>query len=189
MMCYTIFILLGQKGYYASVWTFMLVHIDIIGPLTETPNGNKYILSVVDSFTDWIECIPMKNQQAYTVVKLFYRNFYWRYGSQFLIISDQGSNVMSHLVQALCELFNVKRHRTTAFHAMSKGRVEVMNSNISKCLRAYCLDQQEDWDIHLLMGLRMSCNSSSQYSLYQNALWSSHATPDLSCLTSKILHF
>ena len=149
---------------------FMRVHMDILGPLPETPEGNKYILSVVDSFTGWIECIPMKNQQADTVAKLLYREIFCRYGSPFLIISDQGTNFMSHLVQALCELFNVKRHRTTAFHPMANGRVEVMNSSIGKCLRAYCMDKQEDWDIHLpgiLMGLRMSCNSSSQYSPYQ----------------------
>ena len=149
---------------------FMRVHMDILGPLPETLEGFKYILSVVDSFTGWIECIPMKNQQADTVARVLYKEIFCRYGSPFLIISDQGSNFMSNLVQALCELFNVKRHRTTAFHPMANGRVEVMNSSIGKCLRAYCMDKQEDWDIHLpgvLMGLRMSCNSSSQYSPYQ----------------------
>jgi len=86
------------------------------------------------------------------------------------IISDQGSNFMSQLVQSLCEMFNVKRHRTTAFHPMANGRVEVMNSSIGKCLRAYCMNNQENWHKNLpavLMALRMTPNSTTKCSPYQ----------------------
>ena len=32
------------------------IHIDILGPLIETPRGNPYVLVVVDQFSKWVEC-------------------------------------------------------------------------------------------------------------------------------------
>ena len=33
---------------------------DILGPLPVTPRGNRYILTVTDYFTKWIEVFPMR---------------------------------------------------------------------------------------------------------------------------------
>ena len=32
---------------------------DILGPLPETPRGNRYILTATDHFTNWVEIFPV----------------------------------------------------------------------------------------------------------------------------------
>ena len=40
------------------------IHIDILGPITTSQDGNVYILMLVDQFTKWLECWPLPNQTA-----------------------------------------------------------------------------------------------------------------------------
>jgi hypothetical protein len=148
---------------------FSRLHMDILGPLTLTPEGFKYILLVVDSCTGWIEGFPMVNQNAETVADLLFSQIICRYGAPHSIVSDQGANFLSAVVQSLCEFFNVTRHKTSAYHPACNGRVEVMNSVIAKSLRAQCSTSQEKWAKHLpgiLLGLRLSQNSSTNFSPY-----------------------
>ena len=165
---------------------FSRLHMDILGPLTPSSQPHapsvkyKYILLVVDSFTGWCEGFPLVSQDAKTVAFLLYSEIFCRYSSPDCIISDQGSQFMSQLVQALCELFQVARHRTAAYKPNCNGRVEVMNTIIAKSLRAYCDNEQEKWATYLpgiLLGLRMSVNSTTQQSPFQLMFGRTMRTP------------
>ncbi len=46
--------------------------MDLIGPLTETPGGNKFIITVTDSFSKWAESGPLPNKSAYGVARFLY---------------------------------------------------------------------------------------------------------------------
>jgi len=48
--------------------------LDIVGPLTVTTNGNKYILTFQDNLTKFSKAIPLANQEAATVAKEFVKN-------------------------------------------------------------------------------------------------------------------
>lgn len=37
-------------------------HIDILGPLYKTKEGNEYILLCVDAYSRWVEGFPLKTQ-------------------------------------------------------------------------------------------------------------------------------
>ncbi len=47
------------------------VAIDIMGPISSSRYGNKYILVVIDYFSKYAEATPMRNQEAVTVAKKF----------------------------------------------------------------------------------------------------------------------
>lgn len=42
--------------------TFVRLHMDILGPLTTSNEGYKYILLIVDSFSKFPEAFPLKTQ-------------------------------------------------------------------------------------------------------------------------------
>jgi len=46
-------------------------HLDIVGPLSTTISGNKYLLTFQDDLTKFSKAIPIPNQEATTVAKEF----------------------------------------------------------------------------------------------------------------------
>ena len=44
--------------------------IDILGPLPQSKQGNKYILIAADYFIKWVEAYHLVNQEAVTVAEV-----------------------------------------------------------------------------------------------------------------------
>lgn len=53
----------GLKSYQAGT-PMEKVHLDFLGPLPRAESGNEYMLMMVDSFTKWVECVPLLSQTA-----------------------------------------------------------------------------------------------------------------------------
>ena len=43
--------------------------MDLVGPLTETPRGIKYIITLTDYYTKWAEAAPLKDKGAISVAQ------------------------------------------------------------------------------------------------------------------------
>ena len=67
-----------------KVW--FRVGMDLTGPLIES-NGFKYILSVTDHFTRWIETRPLRSKESPEVARGLF-SIYCRQGAPVQIISD-----------------------------------------------------------------------------------------------------
>ena len=46
--------------------------MDIIGPMPETPKGNKFIVTLIDYFTKWAEAAPLPDKIALGVAQFIY---------------------------------------------------------------------------------------------------------------------
>ena len=54
-----------------------MLSIDFIGPVSpEAEDGNKYIFTVSDYFTKWVEAIPTIDNKAVTVVTVLFKTSY-----------------------------------------------------------------------------------------------------------------
>ena len=150
---------------------FSRIHIDILCSLPKTKEGYQYILLIVDSFTKWTECFPLKTQEASEIADILYNEFITRYGAPRSIVSDRGRNFMSKLVSALCELFEIKRFHTSSYHPQTNGTVERANSTLLQTIRAYIADDQSNWPKLLpsiMMAFRSMPNTESTgYSPYE----------------------
>lgn len=120
-------------------------HIDILGPQYKTNDGQEYILLCVDAYSRWVEGFPMKSQTAEETAKVLFREIFTRYGAPKVLFSDRGRNFMSKLVNALCEIFDITQHHTSAYHPKTNGLVERQNSTLAQSLRAYCNNAQNKW--------------------------------------------
>ena len=64
--------------------------IDLVGPLPKTRNGNKYILSIEDSFYRFVKAIPIKTKEAVHVAKPLMEHHICVFGCPIEILSDHG---------------------------------------------------------------------------------------------------
>ena len=67
-------------------------HCDVLGPLPETYNGNKYVIIFIDRFTKFPEAFPTRNQTAVTVAKLFMTEIVCRYSAPVELVTDNATN-------------------------------------------------------------------------------------------------
>ena len=143
------------------------IAIDILGPLPVSNDGNKYIMIVVDYFTKWAESYAIPNQEACTVADKLVQEFISRFGCPRQIHTDQGRNFESKLFKRMCEMLQIEKTHTTAFHPQSDGLVERFNRTLENMLSLYVADNQKDWDQYLplmMMAYRATPQGSTQCS-------------------------
>ena len=118
------------------------VSLDLLGPFPETnKNHYKYILSVCDHFTRWIELYPIKNMDALTVAKVFVEEFVSRHALCRQILTDQGAQLESKLFKEICRLLDIDKKRSTSFHPQTNGIQERFNRTIEDMLSNYIYQQ------------------------------------------------
>lgn len=55
---------------------FSRIHMDILGPLTKTTEGHKYMLLVVDSFSKWPEGFPLRTKDSTEIAKVLFKEIW-----------------------------------------------------------------------------------------------------------------
>ena len=122
--------------------------MDIIGPLPRSNNDNKYILTICDYATRCPDAIPILNTEANTIAKELVSVFA-RVGIPDEILTDQGSNFMSSLLQEMYLMLNISRLRTSPYHPQTDGLTERFNGTLKSMIRKLTASNQKDWDEHL----------------------------------------
>ncbi|KAI7809323.1 hypothetical protein IRJ41_005269 [Triplophysa rosa] len=125
------------------------LHLDVLGPFTESKSGNRYILVIIDQFTRWVEAFPVPEQGAETTAKSLVFDFISRFGTPLEIHTDQGRNFESLLFTEVCRLLQVTKTHTTPYHPASNGQVERFNRTLLQMMRCYVDQNQRNWDEHL----------------------------------------
>lgn len=142
------------------------VHIDVIGPLPRTKKGNKYILTVQCAFTKWSEAYATRNQTAATCASKLVTEWIHRYGVPDNIHSDQGRNFESSVFKEMCDILDIRKTRTTAYHPAGNGQVENFNKTLKGLLQAKVQEEANTWDDHIgacMMAYRSSIHQSTGY--------------------------
>lgn len=142
------------------------VHLDFLGPFTESSSGNRYILSMIDQFCKWIELKALPEQSAVLTAQTFFQQWIARFGVPLKVHTDQGRNFESRLFADLCQYFETVKTRTTRHRPSSNGQVERYNQMILSYIRCYLKDKPEEWDKHLDalgMSLRATVNRSTGF--------------------------
>ena len=125
------------------------VHLDILGPFTPTKSGNRYILMLICQFTKWIEAYPLPDQTAESVARALIDNFISRFGCPLQIHTDQGANFTSCLFQAVCNILDIVKTRTTPYRPCSNGQIERYNRTLLGVMRCHLKGKVSEWDTDL----------------------------------------
>jgi hypothetical protein len=120
--------------------------LDIVGPLTTTLEGNKYLLTFQDELSKYTLAIPIPQQDAETVARAFVEQVILKFGIPQVILTDQGSNFLSELFTNVCKLLKIKKIKTTAYHPETNGALERTHRVLVEYLRCFILEDQSNWD-------------------------------------------
>ena len=80
---------------------------------------------------------------------LFLNTVFKLHGSPLELVSDRDARFTSAAWTEMCELMQIKRSMSTAYHPQTDGQTERMNRVLEDMLRHYVSPTQQDWDVHL----------------------------------------
>ena len=124
------------------------LYIGFCGPFPITSRSNRYVLVLTDAFTKWVLAKPTVDETAKTTVDTLV-TWFLIFGLPHNIVSDQGRAFESKLLQTLCEEFEISKRHSSPYRAQCNGQVERYNRTMNATLRAYCLNNPKDWDLHV----------------------------------------
>lgn len=109
--------------------------------------GVENVLVVTDVFTRYTFAFPTKDQKASTVAKLL-NNIFDKFGPPERLLSDQGRNFCSSLIQRLCQYYGIEI-RTTAYHPQGNGVCERFNRTLHDLLVTLDERAKKRWPEHV----------------------------------------
>ena len=124
---------------------FHKIAMDIVGPVPKTKNGNEYMLTMQCSFSKFAMAVPLSNTSATTIADAFIKRFICYFGSPRVVLTDQGQNFLSNLMERVSKRFKIKKIKTTAFHPQSNGSLERSHHALAEFLKQYA-DLDQEWD-------------------------------------------
>ena len=120
----------------SAPWPFVAWGMDVIGPIEpKASNGHRFIMVAIDYFTKWVEAVTFKSVTKKVVVDFIHFNIICRFGIPKVIITDNATNLNSHLMQEVCYQFKIEHRNSTPYRPKANRAVVAANKNIKKILR------------------------------------------------------
>lgn len=122
---------------------FERLALDIVGPLPQTINNNRFILTMQDDLTKYSYAIPIQTHEAETVAHELSK-FITLFGIPKSILSDQGSEFKSQLMKETMKLFKIKHTMSSPYHPQTNGALERSHLTLKDYLKHYINDKQDN---------------------------------------------
>ena len=123
--------------------TLILVTMDMAGSLPLKKGGYKYILAICDYFTKHIKVFSMNTMTALEVAERCLE-YCLTFGIPESVLTDQGSNFTSQVIESLWQRLDVHTLRTTAYHPQTDCITERFNLTLKTILTQFVDDQKQD---------------------------------------------
>jgi len=141
------------------------VAIDLIEKLTESLNGNQYIIVAIDMFTRFVDAKAAPDKGAPTFTQ-FLIEYCGRYGVPKQILTDHTSTVCNVFTNELLKVFGASHVKATPYHSQGNAVVERANQKIEEKIRLILDDPLHDknWDTVLPIAV-LAINTTHHISL------------------------
>ena len=120
--------------------------IDLVGPLpVSEPEGHKYILTCIDSFTRFSWAFPLPNQEARTIAQVLLDNVISVFGVPRSIHSDQGRNLTGKVMTELYSSLGIHSSTTSGYHPEGNSYSERSHRVLLAAVAKMCADHPKTW--------------------------------------------
>jgi hypothetical protein len=125
---------------------FDLISADIIGPLPSTERGNKYLLTIIDHATRYLEAFALPRADAKAICRSL-EEVFARHGLPGQFLTDRGTEFNNHLLKGFLKHYGVQPVLTPACRPQSNGTIERANATLKRMLKAGIEGVEErQWD-------------------------------------------
>ena len=124
---------------------FQILGVDIM-ELPLTNRGNRYAIVFQDFLTKWPFIFAAPDQKAVRLAQLLTKEIVPVFGVPDALLSDRGTNLLSHIMTDVCQLLGTTKLNTTAYHPQCDGMVERMNRTLKAMLRKHTAKFGRQWD-------------------------------------------
>ena len=127
---------------------FSFISADFVGPLPETPDGNRYILNIIDHATKYVESYPFRTADAQTAEKAI-TDVISRHGKPETLLTDRGSYFVSESFTTFLSENGVRHLTSSAYYAQTNGQIEKFNGTQKTMLKILSENSDRPWDTML----------------------------------------
>jgi transposase InsO family protein len=124
----------------AQTMVMQRLNIDTIGPLIEDEEGFLYLIVVIDCFSRWVMCYPVRTVGAEDCAWALIQHF-GIFGVAKEILSDNGTQFCNKIIDELIKIVGTKHITTTAYSKEENAIVERSNKEVVRHLRAILFDK------------------------------------------------
>ena len=121
-----------------------LVAMDFL-KLDRGKGGYEDVLVITDAYTKFSQAVKCPDQTALTVARVLRDSWFSCYGIPYRLHSDRGRNFESAVVSQLCQLYGVKRSRTTPYHPQGNGQTERFNQTLCGLIKSLPSEDRRKW--------------------------------------------
>ena len=121
------------------------IGIDLIA-MEESANGFKRALTVVDFYSGYAECIPLRGGTTEEVAVALINGWIVHHSVPEEIQSDRGPEFRSQVMEELCKILKIKKISTAPYAPFSNGKTEKMNRTIKDSLSMIMDIEENNWD-------------------------------------------
>ena len=146
-----------------------IVGMDMCGPFPESKYGNRYILTLIDHCTGWVEVKPLPFKTAENVVKFLSSEYVPRYGPPEIMITDQGLEFKNREVESYLKSIGVEVRHSSPFHPQTNGKIERFHRTFKGILRKFVNARPGEWEEHIgptVWAHRVSTSTVTGYTPY-----------------------
>ncbi|RMB93525.1 hypothetical protein DUI87_30223 [Hirundo rustica rustica] len=132
-----------SKYKYGEAW-----QIDYI-TLPQTRQGKRYVLTMVEATTGWLETYPVPHATARNTILGLEKQILWRHGTPERIESDNGTHFKNSLINTWAREHGIEWVYHIPYHAPAAGKVERCNGLLETTLKALGAGTFKNWENNL----------------------------------------
>jgi transposase InsO family protein len=107
------------------------IAMDLLGPLTLTERGNRFLLVVTDRFSELTRAYPLASTTAEVVAKVFFDGWFSAgYGIPRILLTDNGTQFVAKFFQTFCKILGIKQVFTSAYRPSTNRQTERFNQTV-----------------------------------------------------------
>lgn len=129
--------------------------IDLGGSST----GHRYVLSLIDLHSRFLQLIPLRRKDAESVTTAFMNHYVTLFGPPRTLQTDQGSEFINNLFREVCHMVQTRTTYTTAYHPQANGAIERSNRVVKDALASLVATRPSRWPDYLPQ-VRLAVNTA-----------------------------